>query len=219
MLDADANADAQAKNKIFAAAVKAAGTPLAAYAQPWTSQPPPDEYKPFLPNSHNAMVQVRANDGIHFTTFGYDLVMDSIYPAILASLKQRGRDLNAECPGGSRERGEGLRGTAQLLIWTLILGRRPERRRLRRSARGVVLGRRQPAARSLLVAPEICARHARTAARGRRRPVRTCASRGARLAAAIAARPPRDQRQSPSLLSKDKATLSFGRRQRYVRAA
>jgi hypothetical protein len=98
MLDADANADALAKNKIFAAAVKAAATPLAAYASPWTSQPPPDEYKPFLPNSHNVMAQVRATDGIHFTTFGYDLVMDSIYPSILASLKQRGRDLSAECP-------------------------------------------------------------------------------------------------------------------------
>jgi hypothetical protein len=97
MLDADANADAQEKNKIFAAAVKDAGTPRATYASPWSSQPAPDEYKPFLPNSHNAMVQVRASDGIHFTTFGYDLVMDSIYPSILASLKQRGRDLSAEC--------------------------------------------------------------------------------------------------------------------------
>jgi hypothetical protein len=97
MLDADANADAQAKNKIFADAVKAAATPRAAYAAPWSSQPAPDEYKPFLPNARNAMVQVRATDGIHFTTFGYDLVMDSIYPSILASLKQRGRDLNVEC--------------------------------------------------------------------------------------------------------------------------
>ena len=98
MMEDDANTDAQAKNRIFEAAVKAAATPLATYAQPWTSQPSPDEYKPFLPNARNAMVQVRASDGIHFTTFGYDLVMDSIYPAILASLKQRGRDLTVECP-------------------------------------------------------------------------------------------------------------------------
>jgi uncharacterized protein len=98
MLDADANSDAVAKNRIFAAAVKAAGVPLAAYATPWSSQPGPDEYKPFLPNSRNNMTQVRANDGIHFTTFGYDLVMDTMYPSILASLKQRGRDLGVECP-------------------------------------------------------------------------------------------------------------------------
>jgi hypothetical protein len=98
MLDADANADAMAKNKLFAAAVAAAGGERAAYAAPWSSQPAPDEYKPFLPNAKNNMVQVRASDGIHFTTVGYDMVMDSIFPAILASLKQRGRDLSTECP-------------------------------------------------------------------------------------------------------------------------
>ena len=98
MLDADADADAMAKNKLFVAAVTAAADPRAIYAQPWSSQPPPDEYRPFLPNARNAMVQVRATDGIHFTTYGYDLVMDHFFPAILASLKQRGRDLVTECP-------------------------------------------------------------------------------------------------------------------------
>ena len=99
MLDADANADAGAKNQLFAAAVAAVGSPLAVYAPPWTSGPTPDTYKPFLPNAKNAMVQVRASDGVHFTTVGYDMVMDTFYPAILASLKQRGRDLESECPG------------------------------------------------------------------------------------------------------------------------
>jgi hypothetical protein len=44
------------------------------------------------------MIQVRATDGVHFTTAGYDMVLDTFYPAILASLKQRGRDLESECP-------------------------------------------------------------------------------------------------------------------------
>ncbi len=43
------------------------------------------------------MVQVRAHDGIHFTTAGYDMVMDAFYPAIMESLKQRGRDVAGEC--------------------------------------------------------------------------------------------------------------------------
>jgi uncharacterized protein len=98
MLDADANADAIDKNKLFSEAVAAVGEPRATYAAPWASQPAPDEYKPFLPNAKNNMVQVRASDGIHFTTVGYDMVMESIYPAILASLKLRGRDLATECP-------------------------------------------------------------------------------------------------------------------------
>ena len=98
MLDDDANSDAIAKNKLFAAGVAEVGSPRAAFVPPWTSQAAPDEYKPFLPNAKNAMVQVRASDGVHFTTAGYDMVMDAIYPAILASLKQRGRDLESECP-------------------------------------------------------------------------------------------------------------------------
>lgn len=98
MLDPDANADATAKNKLFAAAVLDVGSNRAVYAPPWTSQPPPDEYKPFLPNAKNTMVQVRASDGVHFTSVGYDMVLEAFYPAILASLKQRGRDLESECP-------------------------------------------------------------------------------------------------------------------------
>ena len=54
MLDADANADALAKNKLFADAVAQVGSPRAAFVAPWTSQPPPDEYKPFLPNAKKA---------------------------------------------------------------------------------------------------------------------------------------------------------------------
>ncbi len=98
MLNADANADAQDKNRLFAAAVAALASPRAAYAQPWTSGSSPEAFKPFLPNAKNAMVQVRASDGVHFTTVGYDMVMEAVYPSILASLKQRGRDLEAECP-------------------------------------------------------------------------------------------------------------------------
>ena len=98
MLEDDANSDAIAKNKLFAAAVAEVGSARAAFVPPWTSQAAPDEYKPFLPNAKNAMVQVRASDGVHFTTAGYDMVMEAIYPAILASLKQRGRDLESECP-------------------------------------------------------------------------------------------------------------------------
>jgi hypothetical protein len=43
------------------------------------------------------MVQVRASDGVHFTSAGYDMVMDVFYPSIMQSLKQRGRDVADEC--------------------------------------------------------------------------------------------------------------------------
>ncbi len=98
MMEEDANADALAKNKIFEAAIKESGSDKAGFAQPWTSGATPEAYKPYLPNARNAMVMVRAPDGIHFTTVGYDMVMESIYPSVLASFKARGRDLATECP-------------------------------------------------------------------------------------------------------------------------
>jgi hypothetical protein len=98
MMEADANTDALAKNKIFEAAIKQVGSDKATYVQPWTSGASPDVYKPYLPNAKNRMEMVRASDGIHFTRVGYDMVMDAIFPSILASLKARGRDLEAECP-------------------------------------------------------------------------------------------------------------------------
>ena len=97
MLDVAANSDAAAKNKLFAEAVAHVASPRAAFVAPWTSQPPPDVYKPFLPNAKQTLVQVRAPDGVHFNTAGYDMVMEAFYPAILDSLKQRGRDVAAEC--------------------------------------------------------------------------------------------------------------------------
>jgi hypothetical protein len=98
MMEADANADALAKNKIFEAAIKEVGSDRATYVQPWTSGANPEVYKPYLPNAKNRMEMVRASDGIHFTRAGYDMVMDAIFPSIMASLKARGRDIEAECP-------------------------------------------------------------------------------------------------------------------------
>jgi hypothetical protein len=99
MRDSTASADAAAKNKLFAAAISQVNSQRAAYVPPWTSQPGVDEYKPYLPDTNNMMTLVRARDGVHFTAVGYDRVMTSFYPAIIASLKQRGRDIEAECAG------------------------------------------------------------------------------------------------------------------------
>jgi hypothetical protein len=97
MLDPAANADAKDKNHLLAAAVANVSSPLAVYVKPWSSKAGDDEFKPYLPNANNQIVQFRANDGIHFTTTGYDQVMDYFYPFIMESLKQRGRDILSEC--------------------------------------------------------------------------------------------------------------------------
>jgi uncharacterized protein len=97
MLEPAANADAKDKNRVFAAAVAAVGSPRATYVKPWSSRPGDDEFKPYLPNANNQVVMFRANDGVHFTTTGYDQVMDYFYPSIMNSLKLRGRDILSEC--------------------------------------------------------------------------------------------------------------------------
>jgi hypothetical protein len=105
MLDEEANSDAQDKNKIFQAAIKDVGSDKVTYAPPWTSTgSTPDVYKPYLPNARGTMTMVRASDGIHFTTAGYDMVMEAIFPALLASLKARGVDLAVECPSKAEVR-------------------------------------------------------------------------------------------------------------------
>jgi uncharacterized protein len=104
MLKEVANTDAQAKNKLFEAAVKAVGSDKVTYAEPWTSGANPEKYEPYLPNAENSMVMVRAPDGVHFTSVGYDMVLEKFYPSILASLKARGRDFAAECPSRAEVR-------------------------------------------------------------------------------------------------------------------
>ena len=104
MLKENANADAQAKNKLFEAAEKGVGSDKVSYVQPWTSGANPEKFEPYLPNAENSMVLVRAPDGVHFTSAGYDMVLETIYPSILASLKARGHDFAAECPSRAEVR-------------------------------------------------------------------------------------------------------------------
>ena len=91
-----ANADAVAKNRLFAAAIAQVGSERALYVPPWKSSAG-DEFKPYLPNANGAMVLVRAQDGVHFTPAGYDMVMASVYPAIRDALSRRGQHPEAKC--------------------------------------------------------------------------------------------------------------------------
>ncbi len=97
MLDPAAESDAKTKNRLFAAAVAKVASPLAVYVPPWSSRPGDDEYKPYLPNASNQMIQFRAADGVHFTQHGYDSIMDYFFPRIMDSLKLRGRDVLSAC--------------------------------------------------------------------------------------------------------------------------
>jgi uncharacterized protein len=97
MMDQAANADAAAKNELFAAVIKDIGSDHASYAPPWSSSSGEDRYHPYLPNANNALIQVRAQDGVHFTPAGYDMVLNVLFPAIREALKLRGQEPGPDC--------------------------------------------------------------------------------------------------------------------------
>ena len=97
MMDQAANADAAAKNQLFADAIKRVGSDHATYAPPWSSTSGEDQYRPYLKNSNNTLIEVRAQDGVHFTPAGYDMVMNGVFPAIRDALKHRGQDQALDC--------------------------------------------------------------------------------------------------------------------------
>ena len=97
MMDQAANADAVAKNKLFAEEMKDIGSDHASYAPPWSSTSGEDRYRPYLPNTNNAQIEVRARDGVHFTPAGYDMVLNALFPAIREALKLRGQEPTPDC--------------------------------------------------------------------------------------------------------------------------
>ena len=101
MREAVVNADAQAKNRLFAEAVKAAAKPNIQYIEPWqAANAAPGVFSSAAPGEGGrGLVQVRAPDGIHFTAQGYDILMAYLYPKLIAALGEAGRELKSACSG------------------------------------------------------------------------------------------------------------------------
>lgn len=96
MREAVAARDAQEKNRLFAQAASG----RARYVEPWhPAGSDPDTFRSAAPTEGGSLVQVRAPDGIHFTSVGYDLVMAGLFPRIVAALKASGREVPAACSG------------------------------------------------------------------------------------------------------------------------
>lgn len=91
--DEAANRDAKEKNSIFRQAVSTLGQSNIVFIEPWRlTDGDKDQYHPFFSNG-DSKVQLRATDGVHFTTAGYDLIVQYLWPHILATLgKARPRD-------------------------------------------------------------------------------------------------------------------------------
>ena len=96
--EAKANDDALAKNKLLADVVKAYGKPSIVFLpSPLDPAEGAQAFKSY-DRIGGSLTQMRASDGVHFTQAGYDYLTQSLLPAILAVLQQKGWTPAGPCP-------------------------------------------------------------------------------------------------------------------------
>lgn len=89
MRDAVANNDATEKDRLFAEAVSKLSRSNIKYVEPWRLNPSgPEVYKSIGPGRSGSVVTLRAPDGIHFTSAGYDVIASYIFPKIVGNLQE-----------------------------------------------------------------------------------------------------------------------------------
>jgi hypothetical protein len=98
MRDPVAQSDAQEKNRIFSDAVQAVHDPRIEYIEPWRLTGSGEEaFQAYGPDASGSRIQVRASDGVHFTTAGYDMVAAYLLPKIIAHLKANKVEIAYPC--------------------------------------------------------------------------------------------------------------------------
>jgi hypothetical protein len=96
--DKPAQDDASEKNAIFADAIRQLNDPKIRFVEPWRQNSTgPDAFQPYGRDLHGAEVQIRATDGIHFTTAGYDLVSAHLLSEVAGFLKGQGVAMTYPC--------------------------------------------------------------------------------------------------------------------------
>ncbi len=84
--DKAAQADALEKNTLVAKALADMKDPKVRYLEPWH----PEGDNSFQPYGHGldgSLVQLRATDGIHFTSMGYDVIARYLLPTMMGQLR------------------------------------------------------------------------------------------------------------------------------------
>ncbi len=96
--DQAANDHAQMLNLIYEDVARR--TPRVIYIPPWQLDGE-DGFVPYGPGPRGNVVQLRASDGIHFTTAGYDLLGNYLKPVLLSAMLAQGydRDTSPACLG------------------------------------------------------------------------------------------------------------------------
>jgi uncharacterized protein len=87
MRDSVDQADAIEKNGMFAEAVAQLGDASVHYVEPWRLHAAgPDTFSSYGPGKNGRTVQIRTQDGQHFTTAGEDLIAAYLFPKVIEAL-------------------------------------------------------------------------------------------------------------------------------------
>jgi hypothetical protein len=87
MREAPANADALAKNRLFAAAAEGTGAPYVDRRK--FDLVGGETFTSYGPDKSGSMIQIRQADGVHFTPAGEDMAAAELLPKILVNLRER----------------------------------------------------------------------------------------------------------------------------------
>ena len=89
--DRTADEDARVKNVLFETALTQLGEPGARFLAPWRlNQAGEDVFQSYARGATGGMIQIRATDGIHFTSAGYDMIVAYLFPHIVDALTEGG---------------------------------------------------------------------------------------------------------------------------------
>jgi uncharacterized protein len=87
------------RNRVYSEAIADLGNPKVVYVKPWQLNPAGDEaFQAFGPDASGSRVQIRAPDGIHFTSTGYDLIAAYLMPIIRDHLRKSEIEIAYPCP-------------------------------------------------------------------------------------------------------------------------
>jgi hypothetical protein len=89
MREAPANADALAKNRLFAAAAEGAGAGVNYVDRRKFDLVGGETFNSYGPDKSGSMIQIRQADGVHFTNAAEDMAAAELLPRILVNLRER----------------------------------------------------------------------------------------------------------------------------------
>lgn len=97
--DQNAQAESTEINRIYAHAIAALNNKKAVFVDAWRQDGSKgDVFQAYAPDASGAKVQIRTQDGVHFTPAGYDMIAAYLLPKIIGQLSANGIEVAYPCP-------------------------------------------------------------------------------------------------------------------------